>query len=149
MAAAADDLTRLPRGGVGRPSSGVCELKLELIQTQMAQKPILRGEACVGRFYRAEFLEGRRFKKVVQNGRLCEGRALSPLSAITFVINCDMKITQFQIYWFVSWWPAGGAESLSMALRPRDSTETDAAPRRCQQPRGVPTVPTYSGIAPE
>ena len=64
MAAAADDLTRLPRGGVGRPSSGVCELKLELIQTQMAQKPILRGEACVGRFYRAEFLEGRRFKKL-------------------------------------------------------------------------------------
>jgi len=40
----------------------------------------------------------------------------------------------------LSSWPAGGTESFSMELLPRGPIETDAAPRRCQQLRGVLSV---------
>jgi len=40
----------------------------------------------------------------------------------------------------LSSWPAGAELSLSVELSPRGTIEIDAAPRRCQQPRGGPSV---------
>jgi len=43
-------------------------------------------------------------------------------------------------------WPAGGAESLGVLLLLQDLIATDAAPCRCQQPRGVPSMSFHRPI---